>query len=56
VGYRASSPGTDAERPTLPGGRGTFGARGAGAIGFFGVLPKLKKSRKDGAPDGGALD
>jgi hypothetical protein len=51
--YRAKKPGTHAERPTLPGGRGgpAEGARGAGAAGFFGALPKLKKSRADGVLD-----
>jgi len=51
--YRPKKPGTEADLPTLPGGRGTLGAaRGAGAGGFFGALPKLKKSRNDD----GALD
>jgi hypothetical protein len=39
--------GTDADRPTLPGGRGTPGARGGccccGGAAWRGVLPKLKK-------------
>jgi hypothetical protein len=46
--YRAKKPGTDADRPTLPGGRGTLGARGGGWRGGF---PKPKKFRKFGAPD-----
>ena len=49
--YLAKMPGTAADRPTLPGGRGTLGPRVAGAAGFFGALPKLKKSRSAGAPD-----
>jgi hypothetical protein len=49
---RVKKPGTEADRPTLPGGRGTPGARGAGAgAGFFAVLPKPKKSRSDGVAD-----
>jgi hypothetical protein len=48
--YRAKYPGTDAERPTLAGGRGAAGARGAGC-GWRGAPPKPKKSRSDGAPD-----
>jgi hypothetical protein len=45
-------PGTDADRPTLPGGRGTLllGARG-GACGWRGAFPKPKKFRNDGVPD-----
>jgi hypothetical protein len=46
--YRAKMPGADADRPTLPGGRGTPGARGGcccggGGAAWRGVLPKLKK-------------
>jgi hypothetical protein len=48
--YRVVNPGTDAERPTLAGGRGAVGARGAGC-GWRGVAPKPKKSRNAGAPD-----
>ena len=47
--HRAKMPGTDADRPTLPGGRGTLGARGGG--GLRGALPKLKNSRNDGVLD-----
>ena len=57
--YRVNKPGTEAERPTLAGGRGgppaggppAAGPRGAGAGGFFGAGPKLKKSRNPGVPD-----
>jgi len=44
-------PGTDADRPTLPGGRGgpAAGARGGG--GLRGALPKLKKFGNDGVLD-----
>jgi hypothetical protein len=49
VCYLANTPGTDAERPTLPGGRGAAGARG-GACGWRGALPRPKKSRS-GEPD-----
>ena len=44
---RAKNPGTEAERPTLPGGRGAVGARGGG---WRGVAPKPKKFRNDGKP------
>src|SRR5712692_8047823 len=44
---RAKYPGTDAERPTLPGGRGTPPG-GRGAAGWRGPLPKPKKLGSDG--------
>jgi hypothetical protein len=48
--YRSKKPGTDADRPTLPGGRGIPpGARGGG--GCRGAAPKPKKLRKAGVPD-----
>ena len=51
--YRVKKPGTDAERPTLAGGRGPAGARGGGGGGasWRGGAPKLKKF-----PPGGVLD
>jgi hypothetical protein len=36
-------PGTEAERPTLAGGRGAPGARGGAGEGLRCVFPKLKK-------------
>jgi len=48
--YLARTPGTDADRPTLAGGRGTPGARGGGDS-WRGALPKPKKFRSDGVPD-----
>jgi hypothetical protein len=48
--YLAGMPGSDADRPTLAGGRGTPGARGGGES-WRGALPKPKKFRSDGVPD-----
>ena len=47
--YRSKKPGPDADRPTLPGGRGIAGARGGGAA--RGALPNPKKSLTEGVPD-----
>jgi hypothetical protein len=57
--YRVRLPsGTDADRPTLPGGRGTLGPRGSGCTWRGGGgFPKPKKFRDTGGAGwNGALD
>jgi hypothetical protein len=50
LNYRVKKSGTEADRPTLPGGRWTpAGARGGGCC--RGAFPKPKKLRNDGVPD-----
>jgi hypothetical protein len=55
--YRAKKPGTEADRPTLAGGRSTVGAReGDCCCWRGGAFPNPKMSRSDGAPDCTAPD
>jgi hypothetical protein len=49
--YRPKKSGTDADRPTLPGGRGTPGGDVRDGGGWRGAFPKPKKFRNDGVPD-----
>src|SRR5712671_6318570 len=47
--HRIKKSGTEADRPTVPGGRGGPGARSGG--GWRGAFPKPKNSRNAGVPD-----
>src|SRR6266705_2522347 len=47
--HRIKKSGTEADRPTVPGGRGGPGARSGG--GWRGAFPKPKNSRNAGLPD-----